>query len=62
MTSELPFEDEITSSEQFEAALETLLRAALENDVDPKGAWEYRSNDGAADWEVMVYEIQEQDA
>jgi hypothetical protein len=61
MTSDSPSDTEITSSEDFEAALGDLLRAALNNGVDPEGAWEYRTNNNGTDWEVMVLELQNHD-
>jgi hypothetical protein len=61
MTSEPPSDIEITSAEAFEAALGELLRAALDNGVDPEGAWEYRTNDNGTDWEVMVLKLQNND-
>ncbi|WP_336135155.1 hypothetical protein [Natronomonas amylolytica] len=57
-----PFDAEITSPEAFEAALHGLLLTALENDVDPRGAWEYRTDGADTDWEVMVLELQARDA
>jgi len=53
MTSDPVFEDEIESSADFEAALRILLAAAVANDVDPRGSWEYRSDGLPSDWVVM---------
>jgi len=61
MTSDPAFDGAIESSADFEAALHTLLVAALENDIDPRGSWEYRSDGLPSDWEVMVAELQPRD-
>ena len=61
MTSDPVFDGEIESSADFEAALHTLLVAALANDVDPRGSWEYRSDGLPSDWEVMVAELKPHD-
>lgn len=52
------FDDEITTVTEFDAALEQLLLAALDNDVDIWGAWEYRNGDGTADMEAMIVELE----
>lgn len=62
MTSDSPLDDEITTTEEFEAVLGDLLDVALQNDIDPRGSWEYRSNGSHTDWEVMVVELQERDS
>ncbi|QSG14163.1 hypothetical protein [Halapricum desulfuricans] len=62
MTSNPVFDGDIESSADFEAALHALLVAALENGVDPRGSWEYRSDGPSSDWEVMVAELQPRDA
>lgn len=61
-SDDLPFGAEITTPEAFETALHTLLLSAIENDVDPRGAWEYRTDSANMDWEVMVLELQARDA
>jgi len=58
MTSNQPFDDELTSPEDFDDALYNLLHAALQNGIDPRGAWEYRTDGTSTDWEVMVVELQ----
>ncbi|WP_198945717.1 hypothetical protein [Halorubrum sp. SD612] len=50
-------DDEISSKKEFEAALGRVLLAALENDVDPRGTWEYRTDGTGSDMEVMVVEL-----
>lgn len=62
MTTNLPFDDDITSPDEFRAALQSLLCVALENDIDPRGAWEYRTDETAPDWEVMVVRLESRDA
>lgn len=57
MTTDDTSDDEISSTEEFEVALGRVLRDALENGVDPRGTWEYRSDDPGSDVEVMVVEL-----
>lgn len=47
----------ITTEAAFEAALQSLLLSALENDLDVQGAWEYRNGQGFSDMEVLVTEL-----
>ncbi|QLD87148.1 hypothetical protein HWV23_15930 [Natronomonas halophila] len=60
MTSESPFDD-VSSAEEFEALLGQLLLVALESSIDLEGSWVFRSDDGAPDFEVMVYELEASD-
>lgn len=53
-----PYDDEITSADEFERALGQLLTATVRNDVDPRGSWVYRSGDGVPDWEAMILELE----
>lgn len=62
MTPDPPSDTEITSPEAFEEALEDLLLATLDNDVNPEGAWEYRLDGDGADWEVMILKLQNKDS
>ncbi|SDF19343.1 hypothetical protein SAMN04488067_102281 [Halorubrum xinjiangense] len=57
MTTDPTTNDEITSTKEFEAALSRVILAALENDVDPRGTWEYRADGVGSDMEVMVVEL-----
>ncbi|MEZ3172680.1 hypothetical protein ABNG03_19025 [Halorubrum sp. RMP-47] len=57
MTTDRTSDDEITSKTEFEAALGRMICAALENDVDPRGTWEYRTDGAGSDMEVMVIEL-----
>jgi len=50
-------EDEISSTEEFEVALGRVLCDALENGVDPRGTWEYRTEGTDSDMEVLVVEL-----
>ena len=34
-----------------------MILAALENGVDPRGAWEFRNGEAGSDVEVMVVEL-----
>lgn len=61
MTSGSSFDGDVTTVEEFEAALGTLLVEALHNDIDPRGAWEFRAGGAPPDWEVMVVELQTRD-
>lgn len=62
MTGHSPDNTEIRNVEDFEAALGRLMLAALDSDIDPYGSRAYRTDDGTADVEVMVFELAEQDA
>jgi hypothetical protein len=57
MTTDPTSDDEIASTKEFEAALGRVILAALENDVDPRGTWEYRTDGTGSDMEVMVVEL-----
>lgn len=61
MTSKSPFDDDITDPNEFEAALGQLLRTALENGIDLKGSWEFRSDGDGNDFEIIVYELDDGD-
>ncbi len=58
MVTDPPFDDEITSPDDFRVALRALLFEALESDIDPRGAWEYRTDGVVSDWEVMVVRLE----
>jgi hypothetical protein len=58
MVTDPPFDDEITSPDDFRVALRTLLFVALKNDIDPRGAWEYRTDGAVSDWEVMMVRLE----
>lgn len=61
MTETSPGDVQIATEEQFATALEQLLVAAAENDVDPQGAWVVRNGDSPPDWEVVVMELAKQE-
>lgn len=46
-----------TTDEEFDAALNSLLRAAYRNGVSVEGAWVSR-NDGYPDWEILILELE----
>lgn len=48
---------DISTEAEFDSALQTLLLSALENDLDPLGAWEYRNGRAHPDLEVLVTEL-----
>jgi phage pi2 protein 07 len=52
-----PDEDEITSTGDFENAIEDLLDTAVQNEIDVRGSWVYKPDDERGDWEVMIYEL-----
>ena len=62
MSSDSPDGNAITSTEEFDTALERLLRRARRGGVDVRGSWVYRSAEQAYDLEVMVYELDGADA
>jgi len=57
MTSDFTSDDEPSSTEEFEAALGRVILDALENGVDPRGTWEYRTDETNSNVEVMVVEL-----
>lgn len=57
MTTDFTSDDEMSSTEDFEAALSRVIFAALENDVDPRGTLEYRTDGLTSDMEIMVVEL-----
>lgn len=61
MTQDQPFDGDVTTVDEFEDALRALVVTAFQNGVDPRGAWDFRTDDGAPDWEVMVLELQARD-
>lgn len=61
MTYGSSFDGDVTTAEEFETALGTLLAKALQNDIDPRGAWEFRKDTAPPDWEIMVVELQARD-
>lgn len=50
--------DEVTTADEFEAALGSLLITAARNGVEPRGSWVYRNGDTRVDWEVLVHELE----
>ncbi|WP_423750702.1 hypothetical protein [Salinirarus marinus] len=57
MTTDFTSDDEMSSTEDFEAALGRVILTALQNNVDPRGTWEYRTDGTSSDMEVMVVEL-----
>lgn len=57
MTTDSTSDDEISSADDFEAALGEVILAALQNDIDLRGTWEYRTDGETPDLEVMVVEL-----
>jgi hypothetical protein len=51
--------DRITTSTEFNAALAELLVAAERNNIDVRGSWVSDTDDeGLTNWEVVVYELE----
>lgn len=59
MTTDFTFDGNISSPEDFEAALDRLVLAAQQNDVDLRGTWDFRTDGAAPDMEVMIVELTE---
>jgi len=59
MTTDSTPDDELSTTTDFEAALGRVILAARRNDIDPRGAWEYRSDGPGPDVEVVVVELAE---
>ncbi|WP_336326531.1 hypothetical protein [Halovenus sp. HT40] len=59
MTADFNSDDEMSSTADFEAALGQVILTALQNDIDPWGTWEYRTDEANSDTEVMVIELAE---
>lgn len=57
MTHEKLRDDSITSADEFEAVLAEAVEKAIENDVDVRGAWEFRTRGSTHDWEVEIIEL-----
>ncbi|QZX99250.1 hypothetical protein [Halobaculum rubrum] len=57
MTSDFTSDDEVPGTEEFEAALGRVVLTALENDIDLRGTWEYRTDEETPDVEVMIVEL-----
>lgn len=54
--------DDLEDIEDFEHALGQMLLIALERDLDPRGSWVYRTDGIGPDLEVMVHELESNDA
>lgn len=52
-------DDEMSSTTDFETALGNVILTALQNDIDPWGTWEYRTDRPDSDTEVMVVRLAE---
>ncbi|MDS0259952.1 hypothetical protein NDI56_11155 [Haloarcula sp. S1CR25-12] len=47
----------ITNPDEFEAALAAIIEIAIEDDVDVRGAWEFRTDGSTRDWDVNITEL-----
>lgn len=61
MKRDSPFDDDITTVDEFDDALGRLLSTAARNGIDPRGTWEYRGADATSDLEVMIVELEERE-
>lgn len=59
MTRDYSFHEDVTNTEEFDAALSELLAAAQGNDVDPRGSWVHRDGAVHGDLEIMIVELEE---
>ena len=57
MTHEKLPDDLVTSGDEFEAVLAEVVENAIEEQVDVRGAWEFRTNGSTHDWEVQISEL-----
>lgn len=55
-TPDTPDRD-IMNEAEFDSALQTLLLTALNNGLNPQGAWEYRNGQTYPDLEVLITEL-----
>lgn len=47
----------ITTSKEFEDALAAAVEAAVAEDVDVRGAWEFETNRSTYRWDVEIVEL-----
>lgn len=59
MTANFTADDDVSSPDEFEAALGKIVLSALQEGIDLRGAWEYRTDDGTPDLEVTIVELAE---
>lgn len=59
MTANFTADDDVSNPDEFEAALGQIILGALQADIDLRGAWEYRTDDGTPDVEVTIVELAE---
>ncbi|KAB7513965.1 hypothetical protein DM867_09265 [Halosegnis rubeus] len=57
MTTDRTLDNEISSTEDFEAALRQVILAALRNDIDLRGTRDYHTDGATPDVEVMIVEL-----
>lgn len=62
MSTDSMDDDDITSAEAFDTALEQLLRKARRGGVDVRGSWVYRTGELDQGLEIMVFELDATDA
>lgn len=47
----------VTSDDEFEDALAAVVEAAIREDVDVRGAWEFQTKGSTYNWEVEIIEL-----
>jgi hypothetical protein len=51
----------ISSAAEFESALADIVESAIENGVDVRGAWEFKTDGSTHYWELNVVELARRD-
>ena len=51
----------ITTPEEIEEALAAVVEAAVEEDVDVRGAWELQTAESSNNWDVEIVELARDD-
>lgn len=57
MTDDYLTDVAVTTEDDFESLLAELVENAVKEDVDVRGAWEFRTDGSTHDWEVEVVEL-----
>jgi hypothetical protein len=57
MTGDKYSDISVSTSGEFEAALAAVVEAAVIDDIDVRGAWEFQTRGSAHNWEVEISEL-----
>ncbi|QGA84245.1 hypothetical protein [Halomicrobium sp. LC1Hm] len=57
MTQDNPYNGDITTDAEFQAALTALLQRAHDNDLTVARPWPCRTSDSGPDWEATIVEL-----